>query len=192
MLDLKLIRSEPERVKEALARRGAAEEIDELLRLDARRRELLPLIEGGRAEQNQASKAIAEAKRSGEEATDAITEMRELSGRLKKMQSELAEVEEARERLAVSLPNLPDPDESDGRFDTGDPDFELMRRVVQDAINRDPAAAPPVVAADPSDIPETNRAAEDDTGSTAGATADADATDDAPLTATPVSVAQSC
>ena len=42
MLDLKLIRSEPERVKEALARRGAAEQVDELLRLDARRRELLP------------------------------------------------------------------------------------------------------------------------------------------------------
>ena len=61
MLDLKLIRSEPERVKEALARRGAADEIDELLRLDARRRELLPQIEGGRAEQNRASKEIADA-----------------------------------------------------------------------------------------------------------------------------------
>ena len=114
MLDLKLIRSEPERVKEALARRGAAEEIDELLRLDARRRELLPEIEGGRAEQNRASKEIAEAKRSGEEATSAITEMRDLSARLKEMQSELAEVEEARERLAVTLPNLPDPDAPDG------------------------------------------------------------------------------
>ena len=48
MLDLKLIRSEPERVKAALARRGAAESIDELIALDERRRELLPKIEGAR------------------------------------------------------------------------------------------------------------------------------------------------
>ena len=125
MLDLKLIRSEPERVKEALARRGAAEAIDELLRLDARRRELLPEIEGGRAEQNRASKEIAEAKRSGDDATAAITEMRDLSARLKEMQAELAEVEEARERLAVTLPNLPDPDAPDG----GEGDAVVLREV---------------------------------------------------------------
>lgn len=91
-------------------------------------------------------------------------------------------------------PNLPDPDQPDGRFNTGDPDFDLMRQVVQDAINRDPAAAPPAPPVAPSDIPQTNRADEDDTGSSASATPDADAgaTDEAPLTATPVSVAQSC
>ncbi|MGA7397747.1 MAG: serine--tRNA ligase, partial [Solirubrobacterales bacterium] len=45
MLDLKLIRSDTERIKAALARRGADEAIDELLALDARRRILLPEIE---------------------------------------------------------------------------------------------------------------------------------------------------
>ena len=126
MLDLKLIRSEPERVKEALARRGVAEDVDELLRVDARRRELLPEIEGGRAEQNRASKEIAEAKRSGEEADAAIAEMRDLSKRLKEMQAELAEVEEARERLAVGLPNLPDPDAPDGESEE---DAVVLREV---------------------------------------------------------------
>jgi seryl-tRNA synthetase len=125
VLDLKLIRSEPERVKEALERRGAGEEIDELLRLDARRRELLPLIEGGRAEQNRASKEIAEAKRSGGDASKAIAEMRELSGRLKEQQAELAEIEEARERIAVQLPNLPDPGAPDG----GEDDAVVLRKV---------------------------------------------------------------
>ncbi|QJY44629.1 LCP family protein [Pseudonocardia broussonetiae] len=85
-------------------------------------------------------------------------------------------------------PNLPDPDQSDGRFNTGDPDFDLMKQVVQDAINRDPAATPPTVAAAPSAIPEANEADEDsETGDTG-----AEATSDAPLTSTPVSVAQSC
>lgn len=82
-------------------------------------------------------------------------------------------------------PNLPDPDQSDGRFNTGDPDFELMRQVVREALERDPAA-PPVAAADPSDIPETNQA-DDDT-----ATGSTDDPDEAPLTSAPVSVAQSC
>ena len=57
MLDLKLIRSDPERVKAALARRGAAEQVDELLALDARRRELLPEIEGAQAERKTALQA---------------------------------------------------------------------------------------------------------------------------------------
>jgi seryl-tRNA synthetase len=114
MLDLKLIRSEPERVKEALARRGAAEQVDELLRLDARRRELLPEIESGRARQNQASEAIAEAKRAGGDAEAAIAEMRELKGRLEGMQSELSQVEADRDRIAATLPNLPAAEAPDG------------------------------------------------------------------------------
>ncbi|GAA3223159.1 hypothetical protein GCM10017691_09910 [Pseudonocardia petroleophila] len=85
-------------------------------------------------------------------------------------------------------PNLPDPDQSDGRFNTGDPNFTLMREIVQDAINRDPAADPPTVAAAPSDIPETNEATEDAEGGGSGT----DGTSDAPLTSTPVSVARAC
>ena len=65
MLDLKLIRSDPERVKTALARRGAAERVDELLALDARRRELLPEIESAQAERKTLSKQIGEAKQRG-------------------------------------------------------------------------------------------------------------------------------
>ena len=70
MLDLKLIRSDPERVKRALARRGAAEQVDELLALDARRRELLPQIEGAQAERKSLSKQIGEAKQRGEDADE--------------------------------------------------------------------------------------------------------------------------
>ena len=114
MLDLKLVREQPERVRAALARRGAGEEVDELLRLDARRRELLPEIEGGRARQNKASEEIAAAKRSGGGAEEAIAEMRQLSGRIKGLESELGEVERARDELAARLPNLPDPESPDG------------------------------------------------------------------------------
>jgi seryl-tRNA synthetase len=126
VLDLKLLRQEPERVKEALARRGAAEDVDELLRLDARRRELLPEIESGRAEQNRAGESIAEAKRSGGDADAAIAEMRELKGRLESLTEELTVVEARREELAAGLPNLPDPSAPDG---SEEEDAEVLREV---------------------------------------------------------------
>ena len=85
-----------------------------MLGLDARRRELLPEIENGRARQNRASDAIAEAKRSGGDAEAQIAEMRELSARIKQLEAELEEVEGSRDELAARLPNLPDPEAPDG------------------------------------------------------------------------------
>jgi seryl-tRNA synthetase len=110
MLDLKAIRSDPERVRTALARRGAAGQVDELLALDARRRELLPEIEQGRAAQNEASRATKGQRPDA----DTLARLRELSNRIKKLQGELAEVEAARDELALKLPNIPDPDVPEG------------------------------------------------------------------------------
>jgi seryl-tRNA synthetase len=126
VLDLKRIRDDPEAVKAALARRGAAGAIDELLRLDERRRELLPQVEGGRARQNRASEAIAEAKREGRDAEGEIAEMRELAAEIKRLESELSDVERARDELALSLPNLPEPEAPEGETEE---DAEVVREV---------------------------------------------------------------
>ncbi len=117
MLDLKSIREDPEAARRALARRGAADELDEWLRLDERRRLLIPEIEGGRARQNRASDAIAEAKRAGDDASELLAEMRGLSTELKRMDGELSEIEAERDRIALSLPNIPEPDVPDGETD---------------------------------------------------------------------------
>ena len=114
MLDLKLIRSEPERVKAALARRGAAGQVDELLALDARRRELLPEVEGAQAERKALSKRIGEAKQAGEGAEDLMASVGALKERIESGKEELERVEAELGRLAASLPNLPDPDAPDG------------------------------------------------------------------------------
>ena len=110
MLDLKAIRSDPERIKQALARRGAAEKVDELMALDVRRRALLPEIEQGRAAQNEASRAT-KGKRPD---PDTLAELRELSNRIKGLQSEVSEIEAKLGELALSLPNIPDPDAPEG------------------------------------------------------------------------------
>src|SRR5215218_9887062 len=113
MLDLKLLRREPDQVRAALARRGAADAVDELLRLDARRREILPQLEGLRAQRNEASEAIGQAKRSGEDAADAITQMREVGGQIKALEGELALADAGIDEMMASLPNLPDPTAAD-------------------------------------------------------------------------------
>src|SRR3712207_5795198 len=109
MLDLKQLRSDPEAARAALARRRADGSLGEVLELDARRRELLPELERLRAVQNDASEKIGAAKRSGEDASDAIAEMREVASRVKEMQGEVADVDERLNAALAGLPNLPQP-----------------------------------------------------------------------------------
>src|SRR5437764_3961358 len=123
MLDLKLVREEPDRVRVALARRGRAEAVDELLELDALHRELLPQVEGERAAQNRAGQAIAEAKRTGDDAAAAIEEMRTVKARIDQLQSEASAVKQRLDALIATLPNLPAesaPDEEEVLREVGD------------------------------------------------------------------------
>jgi len=114
MLDLKLIRSDPERVKTALARRGAAAQVDELLGLDARRPQLLPEVESAQAERKALSKQIGEAKQAGGDAEGLMATVQELKQRIESGKEELERVEAELGRIATSLPNLPDPDAPEG------------------------------------------------------------------------------
>ena len=109
MLDLKEIRRDPEPVREALARRGAADVLDELLSLDARRREILPRLEELRATQNAASDKIAQAKREGEDALAAIEEMKGVAAQVKELQAEVGDVEGRLQAALAGVPNPPDP-----------------------------------------------------------------------------------
>jgi len=115
MLDLKAIRRDPDAVRAALARRGDASDarLDAALALDARRRELLPEVEGLRATQNDASQAIARAKKEGGDAADAIAAMQDVSRRAKALSEELAAVEAELEAVLALLPNPPDPSATD-------------------------------------------------------------------------------
>ena len=114
MLDLKLLRSDPERVKAALARRGVGGEVDELLALDARRRELLPQVEDAQAERNAASKRIGEIKREGGDAEAEIAAVGRLRETIDAGKEELEAIEGALRELTLALPNIPDDDAPDG------------------------------------------------------------------------------
>ena len=118
MLDLRRIREDPEGVRAALGRRGpeALAGLDPVIALDARRRALLPELEGLRSEQNDANVRI----RSTEDAEGRAAEieaMRAVAGRVKELERELAEVEEALDAALAPLPNLPDPSAAPGPQD---------------------------------------------------------------------------
>jgi seryl-tRNA synthetase len=115
VLDLKAIRDDPDPVRAALARRrdGSDARLDRALELDARRRELLPEVEGLKAQQNAASQAIAAAKQAGGDAADAIAEMQEVARRGRALREELAGVQAELNETLASLPNPPDPTAAD-------------------------------------------------------------------------------
>ena len=108
MLDAKLIRSEPERVRQAMVNRNAdVALLDEFIALDERRRSMLHEVEGLKAERNTVSEHIARMKHDKQDATSEIERMREVSQRIKQMDSEVAEVEARLTGVQMSMPNVP-------------------------------------------------------------------------------------
>jgi seryl-tRNA synthetase len=104
-----------------LARRGAAEQLDELLEVDERRRDLNTRTDAVRADQNKLSSEIEEAAKAGRVNEPEFAELRERSGalksELKQLEPQLEELGERRRELLASLPNLPEPDAPDGETD---------------------------------------------------------------------------
>jgi seryl-tRNA synthetase len=105
MLDIKLIREDPEPFRVALARRELAERVDELLAADERRRSLTSRVDALRAEQNRASKAIGTAQ--GDEKQALIAAVSSVSAELKELEPQLAEADATLQALLAATPNLP-------------------------------------------------------------------------------------
>ncbi len=108
MLSLQFIREHPDVVRKSLADRQTPGPLDEILKLDVRRRDLLSETERLRAEQNAAGKKIGAAKDPGERQR-MIDEMKGVSTRLDELTPQLREVEAWVDALALEIPNIPDP-----------------------------------------------------------------------------------
>jgi len=108
MLDPKMIRSEPDKVRQALINRKADTSVlDNFLQLDEKRRALLYECEQLKAERNAVSEHIAAMKKNKEDATSEIERMRKVSSRIKQMDSEIADIEARAEDILLRIPNIP-------------------------------------------------------------------------------------
>lgn len=119
MLDIKVIRENLDWAKDKLGRRGIKpEELDELVKIDAERRDGLSRSEQLKAKRNKVSKDIAEAKRNKKDASNAIAEMRQVGQEIKELDEKVEKLTEKQNYILLRLPNFPDdsdpigPDES--------------------------------------------------------------------------------
>jgi seryl-tRNA synthetase len=117
VLDIKLIREQPEAVERALAQKGGAELVTQIVALDADRRRLIKDTEDLKAQRNRASEAIGQAKRKGEDASAEMARMREVGERIKALDAELKAVDERVEDLLAQVPNMPHPSVPAGASD---------------------------------------------------------------------------
>lgn len=108
MLDAKLIRTDPDKVRQALVNRNADTAIlDKFLDLDEQRRKLLYDVEQLKAERNSVSDQIARMKRDKQDATAEIERMRAVSQRIKEMDTELGEFDSKTNDIVMNIPNVP-------------------------------------------------------------------------------------
>ncbi len=108
MIDINLIREQPEAVKAAMAALNSEAPIEQILTLDAKRRELLTEVEALRAQRNAASKEIGRTRDPGER-NERIEAMRLVGDRIKGLEDELRAVEARLDEAMLWVPNLPHP-----------------------------------------------------------------------------------
>lgn len=124
MLDLKLIREQPDRVRESLRRRGdSAERVDQILAADEARRKSLAELEALRAQRNTASKEIGRMTKVTSVKEDAEREarkaqVREVNARIETLEQTVNEVEARLNARLAEIPNLPDDDVPFGKDDS--------------------------------------------------------------------------
>ncbi|MDY3928912.1 MAG: serine--tRNA ligase [Clostridia bacterium] len=118
MLDIKILRNEPDRIREALKNRNNDLDITPAIELDLKRRALLTDAEQKKAKQNEITKQIPAMKKAGEN-TDAIfAEMRELSDEIKEDDAKINEIDEELRNFMLKIPNIPNSDVPVGKDDS--------------------------------------------------------------------------
>ena len=136
MLDIKRIREDYEGVKARVEFRGKGDfGIENVKKFDEERRALLAEVEAMKNKQNVVSKEIPKMKKAGEDTTEIMAEMKELSGKIKELDGQLSEIEANLQSALLNVPNTPYQDVQFGKDDSdnveirrfGDPtkfDFE--------------------------------------------------------------------
>jgi seryl-tRNA synthetase len=116
VIDLRAARAEPERLRAAIARKGAGEAFDRLLEADARWRELVPQVDDLRGRQ----------KLQGKPTPEQVEELKQVKEDLKRLEGELAEAEQARDAALEAVPNPPHESVPDGETEE---EAEVVREV---------------------------------------------------------------
>ncbi len=120
MLDIKMVRANPDLVKQAMKTRNKDmdAQVDRVIAIDAERRELSAKADGVKARQNAASKDIARLKKEGGDASAIMDEMKRLAEEGKELSARAADLETEQRNILLSIPNIPHASVPVGKDDT--------------------------------------------------------------------------
>ena len=107
MLDIKFIRENPEIVRQGIKNKNEADKLDDLLKLDEQRRELILKTDELKHKRNEASSQIPKMKKAGEDVTSILAEMKSVSDQIAHLDSQLKEIEQKVEDILMFIPNMP-------------------------------------------------------------------------------------
>ncbi len=107
MLDIKLLRVNPEIVEESLKKRGSDLNLDAFLKLDEERRQKLVVVEQLKNKRNTVSEEVGRLKQQGLDAEDLVVEMRQVSQQIKDLDVEIKTIEEQLQSILLDIPNVP-------------------------------------------------------------------------------------
>lgn len=124
MLDIKFIKNNAELVKQAMKNRQKPMDdvIDEIISLDEKRLKLISEVEAMRAEQNAFNKKIPAMKKSGEDTTEIMVKMKEISNAAAEKSKQLTEIEKKQRELVLGVPNVPNESVPYGKDDSENPE----------------------------------------------------------------------
>ena len=108
MIDVKLLRESPEKVREAIARKKFKVDIDKVIELDVIRREKITEAEKARAEQKLANQAMAQLQKGSPEFLEKVAEMKLVAAKAKELEAEAKEADQSFHEAFLEIPNLPD------------------------------------------------------------------------------------
>ena len=110
MLDIKKIRNNPEEAERLLKRRNSDLSLDKLLELDRLKRQRLVESENMKAERNRVSKQIVSFKKQGKDVTEFLADMKDLSERIKGLETEIRSIDSEINEVLLIIPNIPNAD----------------------------------------------------------------------------------
>ena len=117
MLDIKRIRTNKEEVIESLNSRFGNYNIDKVLELDEKRREIIFEVENKKARQNEVSKQVPKLKKDGVDVSDLFKEMKALSDEIKELDVKVKDLDEEIRKELLSIPNTPNKEIPIGKSD---------------------------------------------------------------------------
>lgn len=118
MLDIKILRTEPDKIRESLKNRFNDLDITPAIELDKERRAILADAEQKKAKQNEITKQIPAMKKAGENTDKIFAEMRELSDEIKEDDAKISQIDEDLRNFMLKIPNIPNKDVPVGKDDT--------------------------------------------------------------------------